>query len=125
MLHRQAIAAVVAFAVGSVMGSIPAAAHHSLALFDMTKSVRLEGTVKRFDWTNPHSWIFLEVTGPEAMVEQWTIELPSAGSLVRDGWNRNSVRPGERIVLQVNPLKNGQKGGSLESFMPPSRQRAP
>jgi hypothetical protein len=113
------------FGVGGVMGTTPAAAHHSLALFDMTKSVRLEGTVKNFDWTNPHSWIFLDVVGPEAMVEQWTIELPSAGSLARDGWHKNYLRPGERVVLHVNPLKNGKRGGSLEAFVPPSKQREP
>jgi hypothetical protein len=125
MLHRQAIASLIVFGVGGVMGTTPAAAHHSLALFDMTKSVRLEGTVKNFDWTNPHSWIFLDVVGPEAMVEQWTIELPSAGSLARDGWHKNYLRPGERVVLHVNPLKNGKRGGSLEAFVPPSKQREP
>jgi hypothetical protein len=100
------------------MGS--AVAHHSFAMFDMTKSVRLEGTVKKFDWTNPHSWIFLEVVGPGATTEQWTIELPSAGALAREGWNKNYLRVGERVILHVNPLKDGRNGGNLESFVPPS-----
>ena len=76
MLHRQSIALLAAIGLSGLMGTTPAMAHHSLAMFDMSKSVRLEGTVKRFDWTNPHSWIFLEVAGPEATTEQWTIELP-------------------------------------------------
>ena len=81
MLDRQSIALLAVLGLGGLMGTTPATAHHSFAMFDMTKSVRLEGTVKRFEWTNPHSWIFLEVAGPGATVEQWTIELPSAGLL--------------------------------------------
>ena len=124
MLNRQSIALLAAFGVSGVMGAIPAAAHHSFAMFDMSKSVRLEGTVKRFDWTNPHSWIFLEIVGPEAMAEQWTIELPSAGILAREGWNKNYLKTGERVVLHVNPLKDGRRGGSLEAFVPPSRRQS-
>jgi hypothetical protein len=124
MLHRQSMALLAVLGVSGSMGATPAAAHHSLALFDMQKSVRLEGTVKRFDWTNPHSWIFLEVMGPEAMTEAWTIELPSAGVLAREGWNKNYLRTGERVVLHVNPLKDGRRGGSLEAFVSPSRRQS-
>jgi hypothetical protein len=113
---------VVIVGVSGAMATMPAAAHHSFALFDMKKSVRLEGTVKRFDWANPHSWILLDVVGPEAMAEEWMIELPSAGSLARDGWNKNYLRAGERVVLNVNPLKDGKRGGSLELFIPESRR---
>ena len=121
MLHRQSIALLAAIGLSGLMGTTFAMAHHSFAMFDMTKSVRLEGTVKRFDWTNPHSWIFLEVAGPGTTTEQWTIELPSAGALAREGWNKNYLRVGERVVLHVNPLKDGRKGGNLESFTPPSK----
>ena len=121
MAHRQSIALLVVLCLSGLMGATPATAHHSFAMFDMTKSVRLEGTVKRFDWTNPHSWIFLEVVGPGATTEQWTIELPSAGALAREGWNKNYLRAGERVVLHVNPLKDGRKGGNLESFVPPTK----
>src|SRR5688572_5192579 len=103
--HR--IAALVS--LSTLMGIGPAVAHHSFAMFDMTKSVRLEGTVQRFEWTNPHSWIFLEVAGQGTTSEQWTIELPSAGALAREGWNKNYLRVGERVVLHVNPLKDGRK----------------
>ena len=120
MERRQSIALLAVLGLSGLMGTTRAEAHHSFAMFDMTKSVRLEGTVKRFDWTNPHSWIFLEVAGPEATTEQWTIELPAAGLLARDGWTKNYLRVGERVVLHVNPLKDGRKGGNLESFVPPS-----
>ena len=121
MLHRQSIALLAAIGLSGLMGTTPAMAHHSLAMFDMSKSVRLEGSIKRFDWTNPHSWIFLDVVGPGATTEQWTIELPSAGVLARDGWSKDYLRTGERVVLHVNPLKDGRKGGNLESFTPPSK----
>jgi hypothetical protein len=95
---------------------LPAAAHHSFALFDVTKTVALEGTVKKFEWTNPHSWITLEVIGPQNQADEWLIELPPAGVLAREGWNKNFVKVGEKLSVHVNPLKNGGKGGSLESF---------
>ena len=104
-------------AMGSV---VPAAAHHSFALFDMTKSVMLEGVVKRFEWTNPHSWIYLDVSGPQNVSEEWTIELPAAGALAREGWHANYLTAGERIIVRINPLKDGKRGGSLESFTPGS-----
>ena len=120
MLNGRSIALVAILGLGGLTSSTPATAHHSFAMFDMTKSVRLEGTVKRFEWTNPHSWIFLEVAGPGSTAEQWTIELPSAGALAREGWNKNYLRVGERVILHVNPLKDGRKGGNLEGFVPPS-----
>jgi hypothetical protein len=120
MLDRQSIVLLTILGLGGLLGTAPARAHHSFAMFDMTKSVRLEGTVKRFEWTNPHSWIFLEVVGPGSTTEQWSIELPSAGALAREGWNKNYLRVGERVILHINPLKDGRKGGNLEGFVPPS-----
>jgi hypothetical protein len=96
----------------------PAAAHHSFALFDVTKTVILEGKVKQFDWTNPHSWIHLVVIGANNQPEEWLIELPAAATLSHDGWNKNYLKVGERLSLRINPLKNGMKGGSLQSFRP-------
>jgi len=107
-----------AVAASLLLGTIPAEAHHSFALFDVTKSVMLEGKVKEFEWTNPHSWIHLVVLGPNNQPEEWIIELPAAATLARDGWNKNYVKPGERLSLRINPLKNGMKGGSLQSFRP-------
>jgi len=96
----------------------PADAHHSFALFDATKTVTVEGTVKKFEWTNPHSWITLEVIGPKDTADEWMIELPASGVLAREGWNKNYVKVGEKLLLRINPLKNGGKGGTLESFNP-------
>ena len=116
---RKALCAMtvtISVAAGLLVVSQPAAAHHSFALFDIKTTVSLEGTVRRFDWTNPHSWITLDVPGPDNTVAQWMIELPAAGTLAREGWNKNYVKVGERLILRVNPLKDGRKGGMLQSF---------
>ena len=102
--------------VVAALTAMPAMAHHSFALFDVTKTVSLEGTVKKFEWTNPHSWITLEVAGPQNAVDEWLIELPPAGILAREGWNKNFVKVGEKLVVHINPLRNGGKGGILEGF---------
>lgn len=117
---RKALSALAVVALGLSAGPLalpqPAAAHHSFALFDVSKTVALEGTVKSFEWTNPHSWITLEVPGPRNAVDEWLIELPAAGALAREGWNKNYIKVGEKLILHVNPLKDGRKGGSLEAF---------
>ncbi len=105
-----------AAAVVAIIGIAPAQAHHSFALFDVTRTVELEGTVKSFEWTNPHSWIRLEVAGPHNTTDEWLIELPPAGMLAREGWNPKMVKAGERLVVHINPLKNGGMAGSLASF---------
>jgi hypothetical protein len=107
--------------LGLVITAGPVAAHHSFALFDMNKTVSLEGTVKAFEWTNPHTWITLAVANEQKATEDWLIELPSAGALAREGWNKNYIKAGERLILRVNPLKDGRKGGSLQSFTPSNR----
>jgi hypothetical protein len=119
---RKALCAVTlataAVAVGVLAGMPAATAHHSFALFDSSKTVSLEGTVKKFDWTNPHSWVTLEVIEPDRTVSEWLIELPSAATLARDRWHKNYLKPGEKLIMRVNPLKDGRKGGVLTSFRP-------
>lgn len=105
------------FGIGLVLVLVSSAvAHHSFALFDVMKSVALEGTVKKFEWSNPHSWITLEVIGPQSTADEWLIQLPPAGVLAREGWNSKFVKVGEKLSVHINPLKNGGKGGILESF---------
>jgi Family of unknown function (DUF6152) len=99
-------------------GSTGAMAHHSFAQFDSSRSVMLEGTVTKFEWTNPHSWIYLNVSGAGSVTEEWQIELPAAAALAREGWSKTFVKPGEKIAVRVNPLKDGRKAGLLQSFTP-------
>jgi hypothetical protein len=89
----------------------PAAAHHSYAMFDMTKTLTLDATVTQFKWQNPHSFIEADIKAPEGS-EHWAIEMTAPNNLVQEGWKRNSLKPGDHVTLYVHPLRTGAKGGS-------------
>jgi hypothetical protein len=103
-------AALVAVAVG-LMGASGALAHHSFAMFDQTKQVTLKGTVKEFQWTNPHAWIEVEIAGANGQPEVWGVELNSPNNLTRQGWKRDVMKAGDKVTVIINPLKDGTKGG--------------
>jgi hypothetical protein len=90
--------------------AVPAAAHHSFAMFDQTKVMILEGTVRQFQWANPHAFIELDVV-TRGRTMHWAIELNSPNNLTRQGWRRSSLKPGERIAVRIAPLRNGNPGG--------------
>ena len=93
-----------------------ALAHHSFAMYDSKQLVTVSGTVKTFQWTNPHVILWL-VNGPDASgaSELWTFELPtSPGVLTRMGWDKHSLEPGDRIIVEFNPLRSGEHGGSFK-----------
>ncbi len=90
-------------------------AHHSFAMFDNQKSLDLEGTIKEFQWTNPHSWIQLIVKDPSGKDVEWSIEGGSPNGLGRSGWTRMSLKPGDKATIVIHPLKDGTPGGSLMS----------
>jgi hypothetical protein len=87
-------------------------AHHSFAMFDGNKEVVLDGTVREFQWTSPHSWIQLTVMEKGAPVE-YAIEGASPGSLTRKGWTRHALKTGDRVKLTMHPLKDGTHGGAF------------
>ena len=97
-------------AAGLALVGAPALAHHSFAMFDQTKQMTLEGTVREFQWTNPHSFIELDVPNG-GRVQHWSIELNSPNNLTRQGWRRTSLKAGERISVRIAPLRNGHPGG--------------
>ena len=97
----------------------PAGAHHSFAMFDRTQQVTLKGTIKDFQYNNPHSWIQLIVTPPAGGEEEWTIEALSPNVLNRTGWKRTSLVPGEKVTLVIYPMRDGTHGGNLISVTLP------
>jgi hypothetical protein len=96
--------------------SAPAAAHHSFAMYDPAKLVTLTGTVQDFEWTNPHSIVLLVVDGAVSAGDGlWSLELPtSPGNLTRMNWTKRSLKPGDRVSIDINPLRDGRHGGSLK-----------
>jgi hypothetical protein len=107
-LRTMAAAATMALPIAAISGS--ALAHHSFAMFDQRKVMTLEGTVTEFQWTNPHAFIELDVADGNAS-RHWSIELNSPNNLTRQGWNRASVKRGDKVTLRMSPLRDGRPGG--------------
>jgi hypothetical protein len=103
--------AALAFSVAALLAAGAAEAHHSTAMFDMRKDVTLDGTIKRFDWTNPHTWIVFVVPNAQGGMDEYGIEGMSPNYLVRNGWSKHTLNPGDKVELTIHPLKDGRKGG--------------
>lgn len=101
------------FVASSAIFAGPAFAHHSTASFDNTKIVELKGVVKEFQWTNPHTWIQLNVTDDSGKVVEWSIEGGSPGTLSRNGWRASTFKPGDVVTIKARPMLNGNPGGSF------------
>lgn len=86
-------------------------AHHSAAMFDSAKVIEITGTVKEFQWTNPHVWIQMEVAGPNGAKQEWSIEGGGPNSLSRQGWRPTTFKFGATVTLRVNPMRDGTPGG--------------
>jgi hypothetical protein len=118
---KLAAAASLLLAIG-----LPVAAHHSFAIFDHTQTYTLKGTVRSFQWTNPHGYIDLEVAEGPPGIERYTVELTSINMLRRAGWKSSDVHEGDEVTAVVAPLLNGQKGGLLlELKVPDGRTLVP
>lgn len=108
-----------ALAAGALLAGAPAQAHHSVAMFDHVNRITVQGTVTRFDWTNPHVYIELESPDGKGGTSRYTIECASPNVLTRVGWKFNTIKVGDKISALINPLKNGQPGGMLETVTTP------
>jgi len=84
-------------------------------MFDFSKTETVKGTVSEFRWTNPHVTLLVQLDPkPGAAPEIWSMELTSPGNLTRGGWTRHSFKPGDRIELEFNPLRDGRHGGAFD-----------
>jgi len=93
--------------------SAPVMAHHSFAMFDQGKVITLHGTISGYRWVNPHVSLFIDVTEGPTKHGVWSVELTSPGNLTRLGWNRNSLKVGDKVDIEVNPLRDGGLGGGF------------
>jgi hypothetical protein len=106
---RSVLVAAAALAVTAA--SVPASAHHSLAMFDTSKEMTITGKVKEFQWTNPHCYIQVVVEDGTGKPVEWSIEMGAPMYLYARGWRPSTLKPGSEISVKVNPLRNGRPGG--------------
>ena len=86
-------------------------AHHSPAMFDFSKQLTLTGTVREFQWTNPHSYIQLVVKNEQGEDEEWSLEMAAPTYLYNLGWRPSTVKAGDIVTVTIAPLRKGGKGG--------------
>ena len=91
-----------------LVGALPAGAHHSSAMFDDKKEVTVTGLVKEFQYTNPHSWLLIDVKGPTGEVTTWGFEAEGPSTLQRAGIRLSDFKPGTSITITGRPMKDGR-----------------
>ena len=95
------------------VGAATLAAHHSFAMFDTSNRVTLTGGVTKFQWTNPHAYIEIDVPDGANPPKHWTVELGSPSILMQAGWKFSDVKPNQTVTVVLNPLRNGDPAGLL------------
>jgi hypothetical protein len=110
------------FAVTLLAFSSPAYVHHSGAMFDISKEVKIAGTIAEFNWTNPHANFKVVVVGADGVSQSWAVEMNSPNNLVREGWKRTTLKPGDKVTVTVRPLRDGTPGGQYVSIVLPDGQ---
>lgn len=98
-----------AFGFVVLLVTVPAFAHHSLAMYDMSNPVTVTGIVQRVEWTNPHAYLYVNVKDNKGNVEEWAIEIDRPDFLLRNGWTSTTVKPGDSISCTGGRAKAGGK----------------
>ena len=109
--------AAIAFSLGAFGATAPVLAHHSGGMFDVTKTITLTGTVKTFQWTNPHIHLWVMVNPEKAGGEPvlWVFEKGSPGTERRSGWTNTTFKTGDKIILTMHPVRDGRHAGQLDT----------
>jgi hypothetical protein len=107
-----AVTAILAF-------GIPVWAHHGNAAYDDKNPITIKGTVTEFAWVNPHVQIYLDVKDDKGKVAHWSVETYSPGKLVRAGWSKDVVKPGDLVSITLIPARNGSPVGFLHKMILP------
>ena len=107
----------------ALSAAAPAFAHHSFAMFDRAKVANMSGTVKEYEWTNPHVWIHVTVPDAQGTPREWSFEMQSVQQDAAAGWRPDSVKPGDKVSFEYHPLKDGSRGGQLMSAILANGQR--
>jgi hypothetical protein len=110
-LHRSTPVRGILAALTLALFVSPTQAHHSAAPFDMTKTITVSGTVERWQWSNPHSWLYIRVIKADKTQQIWGFEGGSSGMLARSGWNSGDMKPGDKVTVSAHPSRDGRTVG--------------
>jgi hypothetical protein len=111
-------AAILVVGAGLLLAGRPVVAHHAFAAeFDADKPVKLTGAVTKLEWTNPHAWIYVDVKDKGGVVENWAFELASPNGLMRNGWTRFSLKPGDVVTVEGTRAKNGSTKANAQAVI--------
>jgi len=105
MKYKLLQVSILATALLGVASTAPA--HHGYSVYDLKKTATLNGTIAAFDWDNPHCLIHIDVMGENGQVQHWTLELPSPFTMMRKGWTKDSLKPGDQATVETHPARNG------------------
>lgn len=110
---KRALTVIVAAAASVAMIDL-AVGHHSFIMFDSENPIELSGKLHSFKFTSPHTIIYLTVTGKDGKAEDWNLEGANAGTLIRAGWSRETIKPGDELIMTVLPLRSGAPAGAWD-----------
>ncbi len=113
---RMAVAAAMLLA----MTGLSAQAHHSASMFDGTKRIIFTGTVQKWVWANPHSWLYLRISRKDRPEEVWGFESGGTSMLIRAGWNAADIQIGDKVIVTAEPERTGQHLGLMEQVQLPN-----
>jgi hypothetical protein len=100
-------------ALTAFCASTSAFAHHSYAMFDQSKETTSDAVVRLWQFSSPHAVLWVYINDASGKPTLWGLEAPGPAQLIRNGWNKETVKPGDKVVVSVNPLHDGRNGGNL------------
>src|SRR2546427_9258884 len=104
--------------LGLLLAATPALAHHAFAAeYDATKPIKVTGVVTKIEWANPHAWFYIDVKDESGKVTNWGLELGAPNALMRLGWSRNSLKPGDVITIEGTRAKDGSSVANARTIL--------
>ena len=102
--------------LGLLLSAGPVLAHHAFAAeYDAKKPIKLTGTVTKLEWLNPHTWFYIDVKDDNGKVTNWGFEMGSPNILLRAGWTRNSMKPGDVVTVEGSRAKDGSSNANVKA----------